>query len=393
MELNTSIKHNTLDHSTEHDTPPAVYSRSNFHRPSDASTPPISSRLAIAESVFDSLPSPAPASTVSNGPSTLSDVSPASTSAIVASSPTPGSMTGVYSTPELVSTLTLNTPAERKALEDFKVLVEKNSELIDQGLSIVDLYRFLVARQFNLTKAHTMIVNYIRWRAHAVPPEGVPAGCVANMIRSSVAFFYKHDKHGRPAIYIRSRNHLVRRRNINEFKLWVLYLLETLTSRLMYPAHSFAFIFDFSGLSLANMDLTGFRVGLGILLNNYPERLGACYMLHTGWVFSTMWKIINPLLDERTRRKILMPGKNWKQVLRDNWNPEDLLEEYGGDDPYVFDNDPHRFDEIADVPEGTVLPPPHTSLLGDHHDDSHDHHHHHHHHHHHGHEEEKHVKH
>jgi NAD-dependent oxidoreductase involved in siderophore biosynthesis len=36
----------------------------------------------------------------------------------------------------------------------------------------------------------------------------------------------------------------------------------------------------------------------------YPERMGVVMLVNTPWLLKSVWRAINPLLDERTRKKI-----------------------------------------------------------------------------------------
>jgi len=41
-----------------------------------------------------------------------------------------------------------------------------------------------------------------------------------------------------------------------------------------------------------------------MLQSFYPERMGAVLLVNTPWLLKSMWGLINPFLDERTRKKI-----------------------------------------------------------------------------------------
>lgn len=77
------------------------------------------------------------------------------------------------------------------------------------------------------------------------------------------------------------------------------------------------------------MDLT--NVGIGILGNKkvkalaksassiaqdyYPEQLGQMLICNAPWAFTAVWKIVSGWLDEKTRKKIMLVGKDYKKKL------------------------------------------------------------------------------
>ena len=70
-----------------------------------------------------------------------------------------------------------------------------------------------------------------------------------------------------------------------------------------------------------------------LLESYYPESLGTTLIVNAPWVFYGCWQIIKPWIDPVARAKILFVDvadiKKWVE-------PENLLKEYGGEDPYKF---------------------------------------------------------
>lgn len=40
----------------------------------------------------------------------------------------------------------------------------------------------------------------------------------------------------------------------------------------------------------------------------YPEHLGQMFIINTPFIFKTIWAMVNPMLEERTRKKIQVLG-------------------------------------------------------------------------------------
>jgi hypothetical protein len=60
-----------------------------------------------------------------------------------------------------------------------------------------------------------------------------------------------------------------------------------------------------SGLAMTNMSVEV----LHVLQDHYPERLGGAFLFHTPWVWGMFWRMITPFMNEVTKSKVKMFGK------------------------------------------------------------------------------------
>ena len=80
---------------------------------------------------------------------------------------------------------------------------------------------------------------------------------------------------------------------------------------------------------MANFSFPVIKMLVHLLQDHYPERLGVVYVVNMPWAFRAAWRIILPLLDERTKSKIVVLGTEFAQLQ--NIVPKDQLEKaYGG---------------------------------------------------------------
>ena len=95
---------------------------------------------------------------------------------------------------------------------------------------------------------------------------------------------------------------------------------------------TFVTIADLEGFSMANFSLTYIKVIVSILQNHYPERLGTVYVINAPFIFSAAWRMIQPLLDERTRSKIEILGSSPADYARIQTDVDVsvLEQDYGG---------------------------------------------------------------
>ena len=64
-------------------------------------------------------------------------------------------------------------------------------------------------------------------------------------------------------------------------------------------------------------------------------------MVNPPWIFSAFWKIISPLLDPITAKKIIFV-KNKKnenlKIILDHISADQLEEDFGGSNPFKYDH-------------------------------------------------------
>uniref|UniRef100_A0A8C6LPX4 SEC14-like lipid binding 7 n=1 Tax=Nothobranchius furzeri TaxID=105023 RepID=A0A8C6LPX4_NOTFU len=109
---------------------------------------------------------------------------------------------------------------------------------------------------------------------------------------------------------------------------------------------SISLIYDCEGLGLKHIwkpviELYGEVCHiLTMFEDNYPEGLKRVFVIKAPKMFPMAYSLIKHFLCEETRRKIIILGSNWQEVLRKHIDPDQLPVTYGGTmtDP---DGDPH----------------------------------------------------
>lgn len=64
--------------------------------------------------------------------------------------------------------------------------------------------------------------------------------------------------------------------------------------------------------------------------NNYPETMGFMFIINAPYLFSTVWGLVKPWLDEATQRKIHILGKGYKTELLNYIDAANLPKNLGG---------------------------------------------------------------
>eukprot|EP00743_Colponemidia_sp_Colp-15_P005809 GILK01006244.1.p1 GENE.GILK01006244.1~~GILK01006244.1.p1 ORF type:complete len:256 (+),score=43.00 GILK01006244.1:53-820(+) len=211
---------------------------------------------------------------------------------------------------------------QSQALEELKTLTASfvlptreplNASFLDEKA----LLRFLKARDFNVQDAYNMWCKWVAWRIEYKADE-ITETEVKKEIETGKAYWYKHDKQGRPCLIVRPARHHPSQREVRETMRFAIYLLEEGIKRAEESGvDQVVVLFDRKGVSVKNFDrsLFGMMKELsGMLQAYYAERLACFYVLHVNWIYWTLYKIVSPFLNKRTKEKI--------KILK---HPSDLL--------------------------------------------------------------------
>lgn len=210
----------------------------------------------------------------------------------------------------------------------MRALVERQ----DPSSKEVDDYmvrRFLRARDLNIEKAATMLLKCLNWRREFMPCGFIDPATIANDIAQKKVFMQGVDRKGRPLVVAFGGRH--KQTSPHEFKGYVTYVLEKICSRMPSGEEKFVCIADMKGYGYSNSDIRGYLAALTILQDCYPERLGKLFVIHVPYLFMTAWKVVQPLIDDKTRNKIVfVEDKKLRSTLTAEIEESQIPDIYGG---------------------------------------------------------------
>ncbi|GAX78312.1 hypothetical protein CEUSTIGMA_g5754.t1 [Chlamydomonas eustigma] len=184
------------------------------------------------------------------------------------------------------------------------------------------LLRFLKARQYDPDKATLMYMNMAKWRVeHDVETlyKKLEYPELDAVVPYLAHFYHKVDRFGRP-VYIElvGKHDCTKMMEVTTEKRLVDYHIFHWERfhKLLIPACSklaekkivaATVILDLAGLGLFSFNQVT-RTLLTTLAkidqDYYPESLGIMFIINTPFIFKTIWAFVNPMLEERTRKKI-----------------------------------------------------------------------------------------
>ncbi|KAL6562375.1 hypothetical protein OROGR_003382 [Orobanche gracilis] len=226
----------------------------------------------------------------------------------------------------------------QEAINQFEELMEKVDESlkrtfqnVHQGFPRETLMRFLKAREGNVTKAHKMLVDCLKWRVendidNMLAKPIVPVELYRGIRDSQLIGLSGYSNEGLPVFAIgvglstfdRASVHYYVQSHIqiNEYRDRV--ILPAATKKYGMHVGKCIKILDMTGLKLSALNHIKLMSSISSIDDlNYPEKSVTYYVVNTPYVFSACWKVVKPLLQERTRRKInVLSGCGQDELLK-----------------------------------------------------------------------------
>ncbi|KAL0757513.1 hypothetical protein Bca101_095181 [Brassica carinata] len=222
---------------------------------------------------------------------------------------------------------------EELALTQLRKSVEKLSSSTE-GYEAPTLMRFLVARSMNPHKAAKMFVDWQKWRASLVPPNGITDSEVKDELDFRKVCLQGPTKSGHPMVLVITSKHYPAKDQVI-FKKFVVHVLDkTIASGIKGKEvgdEKLVAVIDLSNITYKNLDARGLITGFQFLQSYYPERLAKCYILHMPGFFLTVWRFVCRFLDKATKEKIVIVTEGEEErKFKEEIELDALPEEYGG---------------------------------------------------------------
>jgi hypothetical protein len=231
-------------------------------------------------------------------------------------------------------------------LEKFNQLLSSTTTLTKKQVQYCSddcLLRYLKARDWDVKKAYTMIMNTLKWRDEFKPDE-IQASELTFEASSGKTVRYGFDNTGCPVVYITPA-----RENSTDYeknmKLLV-YTIERAIESMPEGVEQMIWVLHFDGYTAKNAPpLSICRETLNILSNHYPERLKSAILVDTPWIFNLLWKAVTPLIPSATKEKVyfVRGDDEKKKVMSKFFDLSQLEPRFGGSSTFSWIS---QFNEI-----------------------------------------------
>eukprot|EP00823_Brevimastigomonas_motovehiculus_P009274 TRINITY_DN893_c0_g1_i1.p1 TRINITY_DN893_c0_g1~~TRINITY_DN893_c0_g1_i1.p1 ORF type:complete len:415 (+),score=113.25 TRINITY_DN893_c0_g1_i1:30-1247(+) len=238
------------------------------------------------------------------------------------------------------------TTEQEKAFKEFQEAVAKEDkkDAVEVASNDAALLRFLRARNFDLKAASEMRTKHLAWR------KKYDVDTILQKKPGKVDLIHKlvpgrqhlTDKEGRPVLYEKIgksaalamqsfvtgdeylRAHIYKQESL-------IATCEEMSKKLGKNIETFTYIIDLEGASVDLFKSTAF---LSMCSendkDNYPERLGRMLVINAPSFVTMFWKMVQALMDTKTKEKVMLCGTNYKEELLKIIPEENVPKEYGG---------------------------------------------------------------
>ncbi|CAL4970761.1 unnamed protein product [Urochloa decumbens] len=164
-------------------------------------------------------------------------------------------------------------------MEQVEAPLKRSFQNVHQGYPKETMMRFLKAREWNVSKAHKMIVDSLNWRIQneidtVLERPIVPVDLYRSIRDSQLVGLSGYTKEGLPVFAI--------------------------------------------GVGHSTYDKASMLTSISTVDDlNYPEKTETYYVVNVPYIFSACWKVVKPLLQERTKKKVkVLSGCGRDELLK-----------------------------------------------------------------------------
>ncbi|CAH9107785.1 unnamed protein product [Cuscuta epithymum] len=216
-------------------------------------------------------------------------------------------------------------------MENTDSQLMKTFKNVHQGYQSETLVRFLKARDGNVSKAHKMLTDCLTWRIqneidNILAKPIIPSELYREIRESQLVGMSGYSKEGLPIIAVglglstfdKASVHYYVQSHIqmNEYRDRV--ILPSATKKFGRHIGTCIKILDMTGLKLSALNHIKLLTVISTIDDlNYPEKTETYYIVNAPYIFSACWKVVRPLLQERTRKKVqVLSGSGRDDLLK-----------------------------------------------------------------------------
>jgi hypothetical protein len=229
------------------------------------------------------------------------------------------------------------------------------------------LLRYLRASQFDLTKTVSRIHTNRTWRRihnvndiSSLNPQSILEVPMIQVMNIFPHWHCGYDKFGRPVLYkqyslfdITRLKELVGMQRLERYHIWeqeqCMILCEIQSHKRKLIVETCVAVLDLEGMKISQVTsdfIAMVKSMADVDSNQYPETLGAIYIINAPSAFPFVWRMVKNFLDPAVASKISIFSSNkkeWQPVLIELIGVENMPANYGGSlDPLTQDRHPYE---------------------------------------------------
>lgn len=221
-----------------------------------------------------------------------------------------------------------------QTLQEFRDLIYERGECIPHRMDDDFLIRFLRARNFNVFRAHRLIVNYYNFKEeHPEIHQDVRPTDMSYIGEDDVVTVPAYRTQcGRRMMIYRMGNWDPRKYPVEEIFKATVVILELGVLEPRAQVLGGIVIFDLKGISMSHVWVVTPQIAnmvLALMVTSFPIKTHAIHILHQSWVFDAIYAVFKPLLNSHMKGRIFFHGDNMDS-LHKHISPNHLPKVYGG---------------------------------------------------------------
>jgi len=196
--------------------------------------------------------------------------------------------------------------------------------------------RHLIAVDFHHARAVQVVRNYVAYRHQhhgGIFPD-------YSWLKLGMAVLPFEDVMGRPVLLARAK-YFDPQISADTFRTFYRGMVDAIIAHLLQKRHArlddtnpleqYVVVIDVIGAQRKNFCLTPIKVMIQESNNHYPDRVAEIFVLGVNMAVRSLWSIVSPMVQPRTRKKTQMFTTNEvPQFMRRLVDPSRLPEDYGG---------------------------------------------------------------
>lgn len=205
---------------------------------------------------------------------------------------------------------------ERAAFEEFKVVTAEKGWYGQHGVDDWTLLRYLAARKFDVAKSTTMLEKSVAWLRDFKPANSRCLKCDTEP-GAHMQAFCGWDLEHRPVMYA-SYKYATDRTNPTNSVQHNVEIFDTCMQNMPEGVTQWITCTDFVGYSHWSDGRSDVgKAVIDVMQNQYPERLGAFFLVDPPTTFWVLFKVLSMFVDEKTVAKVQFVYTDKKPCIDD----------------------------------------------------------------------------
>ncbi|XP_006657119.1 phosphatidylinositol/phosphatidylcholine transfer protein SFH2-like [Oryza brachyantha] len=218
-----------------------------------------------------------------------------------------------------------------RLLDQVEAPLKETFQNVHQDYPTETLLRFLKAREWHVSKARDMLLDSLNWRIQneidsILEKPIVPVDLYRSIRETQLVGLSGYSKEGIPvfaigvglstydkaSVHYYVQSHI----QINEYRDRI--ILPMASKKFGRPISTCIKVLDMTGLKLSALNQMKILTAISTVDDlNYPEKTETYYIVNAPYIFSACWKVVKPLLQERTRKKVhVLHGCGREELLK-----------------------------------------------------------------------------